>query len=668
MLATYCAERGLDAASFGLAWNNGRRLDLSMPWNMLGVPVGVDLDLVEADVPQRGGAPSAAATPATATSTIRVALQLPNGSRFEIQAPTATPLGEIIAQCAERGQLPGCISAAELRLRSFDGCAVVYLRSKVVGAALSSTTLNSLGIRGAVSLRADYPRIAVPVAGVVAMEADDDAAPVASPDPLLPTVGSNATGGAATNTATIVPADAGVAASSGSGTSSAHAAASAARAALATLRAALWDSAAAPAVSTLLAVVDGVLTATPADTRRRSVRRANPRFASTVGDAPGAADVLCAAGFALTRVGDDEVFQLPVEAENPEVLMAVRRVLAEQAADLRCPLQPEPVVDVASRAKALANVANASAAAAASFNPFRPLVTRVGDDAPAVDVATSQSRSDSAATSSAAALMSPSHAARGRRDGAPAMPPPMSTAGGGAGIDAVRPIVVDLVDAVSWKSLTDAERRAALTRAACVAAQVERAPRSRRTRVILRPAAPPRAAPEAGANGSSLDDDEDMPGDDALKREYVRKAMARASEATGARGVTSAAHRELARLTGDDAAARVVTTAVFRVRFPDRSVAMAEFSPLVSTARYARNCSISVTACVLATPKHHPMSIFAGTPRCGYRLGAQSSISLCCSGAVLSVHDASAAAALAACRAGCANISWRDTRREHDSR
>lgn len=295
-----------------------------------------------------------------------------------------------------------------------------------------------------------------------------------------------------------------------------------ARAALDRLRASAWDEDAAGALRLLLRYLDGALSR-PGDTAVRTIRLANAAFQRGLGRFPGGVDVLVAAGFseAFSPLGEacltlytplshpaaeaglasaggmDADDRVAAEVEDPDVVLAVRGAVAGELMGMgEADVPPAPRVD---RQAAAARQAAVQAAAAA-FDPFKPMVMRVGETAEAPRTLPA-SLAVNGAGPSASSSVSPFSAAAASSESSARVPKSPSGSLDAAVRATVALLPTDdaaallrLVPAITAPSplsptmlalLSDTERKATMLRWRRAALLASKAPRHRSTRIVI---------------------------------------------------------------------------------------------------------------------------------------------------------------------------------------
>lgn len=415
MLFSFCASNGVaDASSYTLQSQShgpGKQLDLALTARQNNIVANAVLILV----PRPGG--SALGTE------VRVAVQTSAGGRAQGTFTAGTYISDLLLSLANESGLGEDFS--RLAESAFSGVSVVFMRSSVSGPELASTTLAKLGAsKGSVALRLNLPAAAAPAPSVIAQPpvqgaAVDSAAPasvatstacvapeaVAAPVPaaplpvplpsaplplpshaLAPPVPAAPTPATSAQVPLQPQADVEMGGTGGGGgegasvTGGVRGAVAAARAGVAKLKSVAWDKEAGECLTTILKMLDNLLSR-PGDVKVRSIRFGNAKFQASVGQYQGGLQVLQAVGFGLQGEGAEASYVLPEAAEDDEVTLAVRGVVASEAVGLGVTgIGPAPAVDVAARAAARAAAEAEAARVVQVFDPFKPILMRVEAD------------------------------------------------------------------------------------------------------------------------------------------------------------------------------------------------------------------------------------------------------------------------------------------------
>jgi hypothetical protein len=347
------------------------------------------------------------------------------------------------------------------------------------------------------------------------------------------------------------------------------------RASVAELRAAAFDADAREALETLIKMLDS-LVLRPGDLRVRSVRTSNPTFASRVGRFPSTLNILRAVGFKDKEQGADtsdlQILMLQQVDEDDEITLGVREILALEAHSLGAKFPPAPEPNVAHRER-IAQVVEQTVQA---FDPFKATVLKVEVDPatsiakPAIKILDGGGQADilrSVVQSASSSMMTlPSSSLL-------SVPTPSS------------------LGPSSSPHMTEMERKVAGLKARAQELVSQNAPslstpESRCTQITFY--TPPVTLSNdidsrisSSSISSSADQDDKMvdipeerdPEAAKLQLEFMRKRMRQAEKAK--EGFHTKAMREAEMLQG----AKVFTTALVKVHFPDRTVVQGMFSP-----------------------------------------------------------------------------------------
>jgi hypothetical protein len=349
------------------------------------------------------------------------------------------------------------------------------------------------------------------------------------------------------------------------------------RASVAELRAAAFDADAREALETLIKMLDS-LVLRPGDLRVRSVRTSNPTFASRVGRFPSTLNILRAVGFKDKEQGADtsdlQILMLQQVDEDDEITLGVREILALEAHSLGAKFPPAPEPNVAHRER-IAQVVEQTVHA---FDPFKATVLKVEVDPatsiakPAIKILDGGGQADilrSVVQSASSSMMTlPSSSLL-------SVPTPSSLGPSSS----------------SSPHMTEMERKVAGLKARAQELVSQNAPslstpESRCTQITFY--TPPVTLSNDLENrissssiSSSADQDDKMvdipeerdPEAAKLQLEFMRKRMRQAEKAK--EGFHTKAMREAEMLQG----AKVFTTALVKVHFPDRTIVQGMFSP-----------------------------------------------------------------------------------------
>ena len=350
------------------------------------------------------------------------------------------------------------------------------------------------------------------------------------------------------------------------------------RASVAELRAAAFDADAREALETLIKMLDS-LVLRPGDLRVRSVRTSNPTFASRVGRFPSTLNILRAVGFKDKEQGADtsdlQILMLQQVDEDDEITLGVREILALEAHSLGAKFPPAPEPNVAHRER-IAQVVEQTVQA---FDPFKATVLKVEVDPatsiakPAIKILDGGGQADilrSVVQSASSSMMTlPSSSLL-------SVPTPSSL---GPSLS-------------SSPHMTEMEKKVAGLKARAQELVSQNAPslstpESRCTQITFY--TPPvtlsndleNSRISSSSISSSADQDDKMvdipeerdPEAAKLQLEFMRKRMRQAEKAK--EGFHTKAMREAEMLQG----AKVFTTALVKVHFPDRTIVQGMFSP-----------------------------------------------------------------------------------------